>query len=57
VDVGSGSVERVYLEDVDLGASKLRGVEFLNVVAERIDAANDYSGGAQLRRALFSDTR
>lgn len=57
VDAGSGRLERVHLEDVDLGASKLRGVEFLDAVAERIDAANGDWVGAQLRRALFSDAR
>jgi uncharacterized protein YjbI with pentapeptide repeats len=57
VDAGSGRVGRVHLKDVDLGESRLRAVEFVDVVAERIDAANGDWGGAQLRRTLFSDTR
>ena len=47
----------MHLTDVDLGESKLRAVEFVDVVAERIDAANGDWGGAQLRRTLFSDAR
>jgi uncharacterized protein YjbI with pentapeptide repeats len=57
VDAGSGRVRRVHLKDVDLGESKLRAVEFVDVIAERIDAANGDWGGAQLRRTLFSDAR
>jgi len=57
VDAGSGRVERVHLTDVDLGESKLRGVEFVDVIAERVDAANGDWGGAQVRRTLFSDAR
>lgn len=57
VNAGSGRVERVHLKDVDLGESKLRGLEFLDVIAERIDVANGDWGGAQLRRTLFSDSR
>ena len=57
VDAGSGHVGRVHLKDVDLGESKLRGVELLDVIAERIDAANGDWGGAQLRRTRFSDAR
>jgi uncharacterized protein YjbI with pentapeptide repeats len=53
VDAGSGRVERVHLTDVDLGESKLRGVEFVDVIAERVDAANGDWGGAQVRRTLF----
>ena len=37
--------------------SKLRGVDFVDVIAERVDAANGDWGGAQLRRTLFSDAR
>ena len=57
VDAGSGRLGRVHLKDVDLGESKLRGVDFVDVIAERIDAANSDWGGAQLRRTLFSDAR
>jgi uncharacterized protein YjbI with pentapeptide repeats len=57
VDAGSGRVKRAHLKDVDLGESKLRGVELVDVVGERIDAANGDWGGAQLRRTLFSDAR
>jgi uncharacterized protein YjbI with pentapeptide repeats len=57
VDAGSGRVGRAHLQDVDLVESKLRGVELLDVIAERIDAANGDWGGAQLRRTLFSEAR
>jgi uncharacterized protein YjbI with pentapeptide repeats len=57
VDAGSGCVGRAHLEDVDLRESKLRAVELVDVIAERIDAANGDWGGAQLRRSLFSDAR
>jgi uncharacterized protein YjbI with pentapeptide repeats len=57
VNAGSGRVARVHLKDVDLGESKLRAVEFVDVIAERIDAANGDWGGARLRRTLFSDAR
>ena len=56
-DAGSGRFVRARLEDVDLRESKLRGVRLTDVVAERIDAANGDWGGAQLRRARFSDAR
>jgi uncharacterized protein YjbI with pentapeptide repeats len=57
VDAGSGRLKRALLEDVGLGQSKLRAVELVDVVAVRIDAANGDWGGAQLRRAQFSDAR
>jgi uncharacterized protein YjbI with pentapeptide repeats len=47
----------VHLKDVDLGESKLRAVEFVDVIADRVDAADGDWGGAQLRRMLFSDAR
>jgi uncharacterized protein YjbI with pentapeptide repeats len=56
-DAGSGRIQRVHLKDVDLGESKLRAVEFVDVIGERIDAANGDWGGAQVRRTLFSDAR
>ncbi len=57
LSVGSGRFERVHLKDVDLGQSKLRAVELIDVIAERIDAANGDWGGARLRRSTFSDAR
>ncbi|HTA97387.1 MAG TPA: pentapeptide repeat-containing protein [Solirubrobacteraceae bacterium] len=57
LDAGSGRLARGQLVDVGLGESKLRGVEFVDVIAERLDAANGDWGGAQLRRTLFSDAR
>jgi uncharacterized protein YjbI with pentapeptide repeats len=57
VDAGSGCIRRAHVQDVDLGESKLRAVELIDVIAERVDAANGDWGGAQLRRALFSDAR
>jgi uncharacterized protein YjbI with pentapeptide repeats len=50
-------MRRVHLKDLDLGESKLRGIELLDVVAERVGAANGDWGDAQLRRTLFSDAR
>ena len=57
VDAGSGRFERVHLEDIDFGESKLRAVKFIDVIAERIDAANGDWAGAQLRCTRFSDAR
>jgi hypothetical protein len=57
IDAGSGCIRRVHLKDVDLGESKLRGVELVDVIGERIDAANGDWGGAEVRRTLFSDAR
>ncbi len=48
---------RAQLIDVDLGESKLHGVELVDVIAERLDAANGDWGGARLRRTLLSDAR
>jgi uncharacterized protein YjbI with pentapeptide repeats len=56
-DAGSGRFARVCLEGIDFGESKLRAVQFTDVIAERIDAANGDWGGAQLRRTRFSDAR
>ena len=56
-DAGSGRFERVHLEDIDFGDSRLRAVKFSDVIAERIDAANGDWGGAQLRCTRFSDAR
>jgi uncharacterized protein YjbI with pentapeptide repeats len=57
LDAGSGRFRRVHLEDVDLAASKLRAVALVDVLGERINAANGDWGGAQLRRTRFSDSR
>jgi uncharacterized protein YjbI with pentapeptide repeats len=57
LDAGSGRLTRGQLLDVDLGESKLRGVELVDVIAERLDAANGDWGGARLRRTLLSDAR
>lgn len=57
LDAGSGRLARGQLVDVGLGESKLRGVGLVDVIAERLDAANSDWGGAQLRRTLFSDAR
>jgi uncharacterized protein YjbI with pentapeptide repeats len=56
-DAGSGRFVRMRLEEIDFGESKLRAVQFTDVVAERIEAANCDWGGAQLRRAQFEDSR
>jgi uncharacterized protein YjbI with pentapeptide repeats len=57
LDAGSGRLARGQLIDVGLGASKLRGVELVDVIAERLDAANGDWGGARLRRTFLSDAR
>ncbi|HEV7938759.1 MAG TPA: pentapeptide repeat-containing protein [Solirubrobacteraceae bacterium] len=57
LEAGSGRLARAQLVDVDLSESKLRGVELVDVIAERLDAANGDWGGAQLRRTLFNDAR
>ncbi len=57
LDAGSGRLARAQLVDVGLGESKLRGVELVDVIAERLDAANGDWGGARLRRTLLSDAR
>jgi uncharacterized protein YjbI with pentapeptide repeats len=57
VNAGSGRVRHAHLEDVYMGESKLRAVEFLDVIGERIDAANGDWGGAQLQRTRFADSR
>lgn len=56
-DAGSGRFRRAHLKDIDFGESKLRAVQFIDVAAERIDAANGDWGGAQFRRAQFKDAR
>jgi uncharacterized protein YjbI with pentapeptide repeats len=56
-DAGSGRLARAQLMDVGLGESKLRGIELVDVIAERLDAANGDWGGAQLRRSLLSEAR
>jgi uncharacterized protein YjbI with pentapeptide repeats len=57
LDAGYGRLARAQLVDVGLGESKLRGVEFVDVIAERLDVANGDWGGAHLRRTLLSDAR
>ncbi len=56
-EAGFGRFERVHLEDVDFGQSKLRAVELIDVTAERVDGANCDWGGARFRRSAFSDAR
>jgi uncharacterized protein YjbI with pentapeptide repeats len=56
-DAGSGHFRRAHLKDIDLGESKLRAVELVDVIAERIDAANGDWGGARFRRTSFRDAR
>jgi uncharacterized protein YjbI with pentapeptide repeats len=57
IDAGLGRFERVYLKDIDLGESKLRSVELIDVRAEGIDAANGDWGGSRFKRAVFSEAR
>jgi uncharacterized protein YjbI with pentapeptide repeats len=56
-EAGSGRFARVQLENVDLKDSKLRAVELIDVIAERIDGSNGDWGGARLRRTQFRDAR
>jgi uncharacterized protein YjbI with pentapeptide repeats len=57
LNAGSGRFERVFLKDLDIGESKLRAVEFFDVIGEGLDAANGDWGGARLKRCVFSDAR
>jgi uncharacterized protein YjbI with pentapeptide repeats len=56
-NAGSGRFERAHLKDVNLDDSKLRGVELVDVKAERVGAANGDWGGASLRRVAFQEAR
>jgi uncharacterized protein YjbI with pentapeptide repeats len=56
-DAASVSLRHAQLQDVDLGASRLRAVEIVDVLAERLNAANGDWAGAQIRRARFGDAR
>lgn len=57
IDAGSVRLERMHLEDVDLGESKLRGVRILDTVGTGLSAATGDWGGAQLRRVTFEGGR
>ncbi len=56
-EASSGRFEQVHLEDVDLSQSKLRAVELIDLMAERVDGANCDWGGARFWRSSFSDAR
>lgn len=56
-EAGSGRLEQAQLEDVDLGESKLRGLALIDVIAERLGAANGGWGGATLRRVSLLGSR
>lgn len=56
-EAGSLRLERVRLEDVDLGESKLRGLRILDAMASGIAAANGDWGGAELRRVTVEGGR
>jgi uncharacterized protein YjbI with pentapeptide repeats len=56
-DAGSGRFARAHLQDIDFTESRLRAVQLLDVIAERVDAANGDWGGARLRRTQFNDAR
>jgi uncharacterized protein YjbI with pentapeptide repeats len=56
-DAGSGRFQGAHLQDVDLSESRLRAVRFIDVMAERVDAANGDWGGAEIRRSQFGGAR
>lgn len=56
-DAGSGRIEQAQLEDVDLDEAKLRGLELVDVIGERLGAANGDWGGATLRRVTLAGSR
>ncbi len=57
VDAGSGRLEQVHLDEVDLGGARLRGLRALDVSGERVSAVNGDWRGAQLRRVDFRKSR
>jgi len=57
LDASSGRFEQARLEDVNLDDSKLRGLQLVDVEAERVSAANGNWGGALLRRVVFKQAR
>lgn len=54
---GSGRFEQALLQEVSFEASKLRGLELVDVRGERVSAANGDWGGASLRRVVFEEAR
>jgi uncharacterized protein YjbI with pentapeptide repeats len=54
-DASSGCFREAHIEDVDLRESKLRSVDLVDVIVDRMDAANSDWKGAHLRRVLFRD--
>lgn len=56
-EAGAGRIEQAQLEDVDLDESKLRGLALIDVIAERLGAANGVWGGATLRRVSLQGSR
>jgi uncharacterized protein YjbI with pentapeptide repeats len=54
---GSGRIEQAHLREASLDDSKLRGVQLVDVEAERLGAANGDWSGASLRRVAFREAR
>ena len=57
LDAPSGRFEQVRMEDINLDDSRLRGLQLVDVEAERVSAANGNWGGALLRRVVFEQAR
>lgn len=57
VEWGSARFEHAHLVEVDLEGAKLRGVSLVDLIGERVNAANGRWGGASLRRVVFRECR
>lgn len=56
-EAASGRFSEAQLEDVELDGSKLRDLSMVDVIAERLSAANGDWGGATLRRVSLGGSR
>ncbi|HET7444283.1 MAG TPA: pentapeptide repeat-containing protein [Solirubrobacterales bacterium] len=57
VEWGSASFEHAHLIEVDFEGAKLRGLSLVDLVGERVNAANGRWLGATLRRVAFRQCR
>ncbi|MEZ5076230.1 MAG: pentapeptide repeat-containing protein [Solirubrobacterales bacterium] len=57
VEAGAGRLAAAQLEDVDLDGAQLHGVALVDVLADRLGAANGEWRGATLRRAVLTGSR